>query len=215
MEELVSLHPKTGVESTGEYLTQEEDRQVGLGMLGLANFLALQGVTYAEFGEALSQHLYESYDTIVTPAARKLVKALQDGVDSAAAVARRANMDRAFAIAPTASCSYRYQDLAGYTTAPEIAPPIGRTVDRDSSTFGVETFDYGDVETAESVGWDVYKRVVDGICAMLHRTGLFHGYSFNSWSDVVQYTPEFVVNWLAVTSNQSVLLTASNAEHAS
>ena len=197
MEELISLHPKTGVESTGEYLPQEEDRQVGLGMLGLANFLALQGVKYSEFGEALNQHLYEDIDTIVTPDARKLVKALQDGVDSAAAVARRANMDRAFAIAPTASCSYRYQDLAGYTTAPEIAPPIGRTVDRDSSTFGVETFDYGDVETAESVGWDVYKRVVDGICEMLHRTGLFHGYSFNSWSDVVQYTPEFVTSWLA------------------
>ena len=61
-------------------------------------------------------------------------------------------MDRAFAIAPTASCSYRYKDRAGYTTAPELAPPIGRTVDRDSSTFGVQTFDYGDVETAEEVG---------------------------------------------------------------
>ena len=70
-----------------------------------------------------------------------------------------ADMDRAFAIAPTASCSYRYTDRAGYTTAPELAPPIGRTVDRDSSTFGVETFDYGDVETAEEVGWDVYKTV--------------------------------------------------------
>ena len=34
MEELIELHAKTGVESTGEYLTQEEDRQVGLGMLG-------------------------------------------------------------------------------------------------------------------------------------------------------------------------------------
>ena len=51
---LIDLHSKTGVESTGEYLTQEEDRQVGLGMLGLANLLALEGVTYAQFGEALS-----------------------------------------------------------------------------------------------------------------------------------------------------------------
>ena len=84
MQELVELHAKTGVESTGEYLTQEEDRQVGLGMLGLANLLALEGVTYAEFGEALWQHLYESYDTIVTPAARKIVKALQDGINAAA-----------------------------------------------------------------------------------------------------------------------------------
>ena len=197
MEELIELHSKTGVESTGEYLTQEEDRQVGLGMIGLANLLALEGVTYAEFGEGLMQHLYESYDTIVTPAARKIVKALSDGINQAAAVARMSNMDRAFAIAPTASCSYRYTDRAGYTTAPELAPPIGRTVDRDSSTFGVETFTYGDVETAEEVGWDAYKRVVDGIMELLNRTSLAHGYSYNTWSDVVQYTPEFIEEWLA------------------
>ena len=196
MEELIELHQKTGVEKTGEYLTQEEDRQVGLGMLGLANLLALEGVTYAQFGEALKQHLYESYDTIVTPDARKIVKALQQGIDAAASIARMSNMDRAFAIAPTASCSYRYTDRAGYTTAPELAPPIGRTVDRDSSTFGVETFSYGEVETAEDVGWEAYKSVVDGIMEMLHRTGLAHGYSYNTWSDVVQYTDDFIENWL-------------------
>ena len=197
MEELIELHSKTGVEKTGEYLTQKEDRQVGLGMLGLANLLALEGVTYAQFGEALKQHLYESYDTTVTPSARKIVLALQQGIDSAAAVARMSKMDRAFAIAPTASCSYRYTDRAGYTTAPEIAPPIGRKVDRDSSTFGVQQYDYGNVETAEEVGWDSYKSVVDGIMEMLNRTGLCHGYSYNTWSDVVQYTDEFVENWLA------------------
>ena len=196
MTELVHLHGKTGVENTGEYLTQEEDRQVGLGMLGLANLLALEGVTYAQFGEALNQHLHESFDGIVTPAARKIVLALQDGINTAAAIARSADMDRAFAIAPTASCSYRYTDRAGYTTAPELAPPIGRTVDRDSSTFGVQTFDYGDVETSEEVGWDAYKQVVDGICEMLKRTGLFHGYSYNTWSDVVTYNEEFIESWL-------------------
>jgi hypothetical protein len=132
----------------------------------------------------------------VTPAARKIVKALQAGISSAAAVARTSNMDRAFAIAPTASCSYRYTDRAGYTTAPELAPPIGRTVDRDSSTFGVETFDYGNVETAEEVGWTAYKTVVDGVMEMINRTGLAHGYSFNSWSDVVQYDDDFVQRWL-------------------
>ena len=197
MEELVELHSKTGVENTGEYLTQEEDRQVGLGMLGLANLLALEGVTYSQFAEALHEHLWPEGDYIVTPEARKIVKALKQGIDSAAAVARMANMDRAFAIAPTASCSYRYTDRAGYTTAPEIAPPIGRTVDRDSSTFGVQTFDYGDVETAEQVGWDDYKRTVDGIVELLHRTGLSHGYSFNSWSDVVIYDEKFIQSWLA------------------
>jgi len=120
----------------------------------------------------------------------------QAGIDGATEVARNAKMDRAFAIAPTASCSYRYTDRAGYTTAPELAPPIGRTVDRDSSTFGVETFDYGDVEVADSVGWDSYKRVVDGIMEMINRTGLAHGYSFNSWSDVVTYNDDFIEAWL-------------------
>ena len=198
MTELIALHSKTGVESTGLYLTQEEDRQVGLGMLGLANLLALEGVKYKEFGEALRQHLYEDDDCMTTPAARKIVKALQEGIDAAAEIARSANMDRAFAIAPTASCSYRYTDRAGYTTAPEIAPPIGRFVDRDSSTFGVSQFDYGpDVETCEKVGWDDYNRVVDGIMEMLNRTGLNHGYSYNTWSDVVQYDHQFIDRWLA------------------
>ena len=196
MDELIYLHAKTGVEHTGEYLTQEEDRQVGLGMLGLANLLALEGVTYAQFADALELHLYQDGEYMVTPESLKIVKALQSGIEGAAKVARDANMDRAFAIAPTASCSYRYTDRAGYTTAPEIAPPIGRTVDRDSSTFGVEQVSYGNVETAEEVGWEVYKRVVDGIMEMLTRTGLNHGYSYNTWSDVVQYDNEFVEDWL-------------------
>ena len=196
MEELVELHGKTGVEKTGEYLVQEADRQVGLGMLGLANLLALEGVTYAQFADALRFHLHPDGEYLVTPEAIKIVRALQQGIDSAAAVARMARMDRAFAIAPTASCSYRYTDRAGYTTTPELAPPIGRTVDRDSSTFGVQTYDYGDVEIAEQVGWDVYKRVVDGIMEMLLKTGLAHGYSYNTWSDVVQYDEEFIQDWI-------------------
>ena len=196
MEDLIDLHAKTGVESTGEYLTQEEDRQVGLGMLGLANLLALENVTYEELANALEYVNHSPRDLTVSPAAINIVKALKQGIDSAAAVARMANMDRAFAIAPTASCSYRYTDRAGYTTAPELAPPIGRTVDRDSSTFGVETFDYGNVETAEQVGWENYKTVVDGIMELIHNTGLSHGYSFNSWSDVVQYDEAFIQDWL-------------------
>ena len=191
MSELIELHGKTGVEKTGEYLTQEADRQVGLGVLGLANLLALEEITYAQFADALDE-VPEA-----TPKATKLVEQIRAGFSVAASLARSANMDRAFAIAPTASCSYRYTDRAGYTTAPEIAPPIGRTVDRDSSTFGVQQFDYGNVETADSVGWDAYFRVCNGIVQMMHDTGLSHGYSFNSWSDVVQYDEDFIQSWLA------------------
>ena len=106
-------------------------------------------------------------------------------------------MERAFTIAPTASCSYRYTDLQGFTTAPEIAPPIARHVDRDSGTFGVESFDYGPVETAYECGWSAYKKVADEICRTFDNTGLFHGYSFNSWSDVVTYDEAFIEDWFA------------------
>jgi len=193
MQELCSLHARTGVGDSGEYLPSETDRQVGLGMLGLANLLRRYGVTYEQFGEAL-----EAYNSNKNnhSAAYELVSQIASGINQAAAVARKHNMVRAFAIAPTASCSYRSVDLDGNTCTPEIAPPISQTVDRDSGTFGVQTYNYGDVEIASNVGWDNYKRVADGIMTMLDRTGLLHGYSFNSWSDMVTYDNAFVEEWL-------------------
>ena len=193
MQELCSLHGKTGVGGTGEYLAPENDRQVGLGMLGLANFLANNRITYAEFGKALTAtNNAEPYEGYAGLAARELFL----GIQEAANIARENNMERAFAIAPTASCSYRSRDIHGYTSTPEIAPPISRVVDRDSGEFGVEQVKYGDVEIASEVGWESFKQVADQIMIMLNRTGLLHGYSFNSWSDMVTYDEAFIEEWL-------------------
>ena len=194
MSELCSLHSRTGVGTTGEYLPADIDRQVGLGVLGLANLLRRYDITYKELGDAIHSHLGGFSDG---GAAGMLVAELHKGIEIAANIARQNNMVRAFAIAPTASCSYNSQDLDGYTATPEIAPPIARSVDRDSGTFGVQHYDYGNVEIASEVGWDAYKRVADGIVTMLNNTGLLHGYSFNSWSDVVTYDNAFVEEWLA------------------
>ena len=193
MSELCSLHSKTNVGESGEYLPSTTDRQVGLGMLGLANLLRRHGVTYEEFGVALEAI---NNGEKLQSAAYTLASSLRSGIEQAAQVARFNKMGRAFAIAPTASCSYRYKDPDGYTTCPEIAPPIARQVDRDSGTFGVQSFDYGPVEIASEVGWNNYKRVADGIIRMLDKTGLLHGYSFNSWSDVVTYDEAFIEEWL-------------------
>ena len=192
MRELCKLHGSTGVGDTGEYLDPKEDRQVGLGLLGLANFLRRQGVSYATFGEALQ--LINDTDAEDSPALR-IARELACAVYGAADIARAYSMDRAFTIAPTASCSYRYTDLDGFTTTPEIAPPISREVDRDSGTFGVQSFNYGEVEIASEVGWDAYYAVANGICKLFADTGLFHGYSFNSWSDVVTYDRQFIKDW--------------------
>ena len=194
MSHLCALHPITGVGDTGEYLPPSIDKQVGLGLLGLANFLAIHGISYKEFGEALEAVLgnLPVEHTIAGKAARSLEKA----IIRAASVARDHGMERAFCIAPTATCSYRYLDAKGFTTAPEIAPPIGRTVDRDSGTFGVESFDYGQVEIAAEVGWDDFMAVANGIIKLFQNTGLMHGYSCNHWSDQVIYNREFLQNWL-------------------
>lgn len=195
MIELVELHGKTGVGETGEYLGPDVDRQVGLGLLGLANFLAFYNVSYKEFGDALEKYLLVGY---AEGLAGELVSELHKAILAAKHVAKAAEMDRAFCIAPTASCSYRYKDLRGFTTTPEIAPPIARHVDRDSGTFGVESYDYPDnCEIAVEVGWENYKRVADGIVALFRDTGLFHGYSYNSWSDQVVYDRAFLTDWLA------------------
>jgi len=200
MKQLCELHGGTGVGDTGEYLSPSIDKQVGLGMLGLANFLALHGISYEDFGKALEAlncddphpwcHYWHEQP------AGKAAAAIRDGIQAAAKIAREHGMHRAFCIAPTASCSYRYLDKAGFTAAPEIAPPIGRLVDRDSGTFGVESFDYGEVEIAAEVGWSTYVVVANEIVRMYQATGLFHGYSMNTWGDLVTYDRRFLSDWL-------------------
>ena len=193
MQELCGLHARTGVGDSGEYQPPETDRQVGLGMLGLAGLLRRYGITYKQFGIALEQ--YNNGELKASPAF-ELARVLGEGIKGAATVARAHNMVRAFAIAPTASCSYRSKGLDGFTSTPEIAPPIARTVDRDSGTFGVDTYDYGDVEIASEVGWEAFKLVSDNIMIMLDRTGLLHGYSQNWWSDMVTMDEAFIEEWL-------------------
>ena len=193
MSELCSLHSKTNVGQSGEYLSSDVDKQVGLGALGLANLLRRYGVTYEQFGRALES--FNNNETIHSPA-YALVNEINSGIEQAATIAREYNMVRAFAIAPTASCSYRSVDLDGYTCAPEIAPPISQTVDRDSGSFGIQNYDYGDVEIASEVGWENYKRVADGIMRLYNKTGLLHGYSFNTWSDMITYDEAFIEEWL-------------------
>ena len=194
MSELCDLHGRTGVGGTGEYLPSEIDRQVGLGMLGLANLLRRYNVTYNQFGDALlavnNRLPHEAGHAL------DIANNLREGIEGAAYIAKQNRMVRAFAIAPTASCSYKSEDLDGFTATPEIAPPIAQSVDRDSGTFGVQHYDYGDVEIASEVGWDAYKKVADQLMIMLNKTGLLHGYSFNSWSDVVTYDRNFVEEWL-------------------
>lgn len=211
MLQLCELHPQTNVDASGEYLSPTEDRQVSLGVLGLANYLAQEGITYAQLATVFrSRESGVPVPANAVPAEEFLID-LQQAIYAAARVAEAHNMDRAFGIAPTASCSYRSTDRRGYTCCPEISPPVDRSIERDSGTFGVQVYNYPpDVEIATEVGWDTYKTVADGIVQLFRNTYLFHGFSFNSWSDQVDYDRAFLLEWL--DSPQSSLYYALQVE---
>lgn len=200
MEFLCKIHEITGVGESGIYLSPEEDRQVGFGVLGLANLLAIEEVSYLELVEAMERQLENGVWQRISTKADEIAFALREGFDIAAYVARGYGMERAFTVAPTASCSYRYRDREGYTTAPEISPPncnpVTKEVDRDSGTFGVQTYAYHpNTETAHSVPWEVQYRLLKVWQRYMNATGLAHSISANIW-DKQPITDEFLADWL-------------------
>ncbi len=203
MEFLCSLHAATGVGQSGIYLDPSEDKQVGLGAIGLSNLLAIEKVSYLEFVEALEWVL--DYDgeadcpTSLTKA-EQIAMALLEGHNRAAIVAHKYGMERAFTIAPTATCSYRYRDQDGYTTSPEISPPnchpVTKSVIRESETFGDIPYDYHpDCQTTTDVEWDTQYRLMKAWQRLMNSTGLAHAISFNIW-DKAGINKEFVADWL-------------------
>lgn len=207
MKFLCELHPKTGVDKQGLYLSPDEDKQVGLGVLGLANLLAIEEVKYSEFVDALESadlllgenrvYNLENSSTSLSSKAVAIVDALLEGFDKAEIVARKHGMQRAFTIAPTASVAYRNRDREMFTTAPEISPPINNIVDRDSGTFGVTNYEHNPKgETAREVGWDVQYRLMKAWQSMMDRTGLAHAISFNIWNTCT-VDKDFIADWLA------------------
>lgn len=204
---LCQVHPMTGVGESGLYLSHLEDRQVGLGWIGLANKLAELQIPYWEFVRDLEQLGIRTNDfklELLTKAwstiygndtwpefmalnwsdSQKLAVAIAYGYHVAGKIAASYGMERAFVIAPTATASHAYKDSRGFTTAPEISPPVGRIVDRDSGEFGVQTYYYpDDCETASEVGWETQFELLCLFQKMMNATGLAHSISANIWED--------------------------------
>jgi hypothetical protein len=207
MKFLCQLHRNSNIDSLGIYLPADESKQVGLGVLGLANFLAIYGISYKSFVYAFEEVLDRLYladdpalvlqeTTAPDEVATRAVLALLQGYMRAAKVARAYGMERAFAIAPTATSSFNYRDAQGYVTTPNIAPPIARSVLRDSQEFGLLEADYHpNCETAAEVGFDIYFRLACCFQRAMNLTGLAHAISFDVW-DQQPINEEFIVRWL-------------------
>lgn len=206
MEALCEFQAEDHQARAGIYLEAKVDKQVGLGLFGLANLLKLEGITYAQLTRALRQQVNSLKARGVNGVSTKLQDYLAMGYkvgsgfgcnnhelwasaiiaahSEAARVADRHGMKRAFAIAPTANVSYRYTDREGFVCTPEISPPIGKTVDRLSETVEEkEMFNYGNVEIASEVGYAVYFELASLFQEIMDLTGLGHSISFNIWED--------------------------------
>lgn len=203
MEALCKLHAITGIERSGYYKSPKEDRQVGYGVIGLANFLAQNGITYKDFTDTLYDYVtgvYKDSKTVYNAVTLETVIHLYNGFQEAAKVARKYKMQRAFTVAPTATSSYKHKDLRGYTATPEISPPICHPLtkksSRDSSVSGVVEYQYPpDVETAQEVGWDTYYKLAKAWQLLMASTGLAHAISMNVWNQC-KMDAEWFDDWL-------------------
>lgn len=203
MDFLLNLH---GAQDTSQYyLPSSEDRQVGLGVIGLANLLRNFGIPYRElvkalryavltYGDLIGETVYgkraglppiEDLYGVSTPEVLSSADTLSYWLCVAFAesgrLAHRAGFVRAFTVAPTANSSYNHEDYRGFTTTPEISPPLYREVERVSEVPGQESREvfYGEVETLEEVGSQTYFDLANVWQQLMNATGLGHSISFN------------------------------------
>lgn len=182
-----------------QYLDASQDRQIGVGVFGLANLLAKFGITYKQHVEALTAYLTGEYYPKGT-VEYKLAVALDNAYQNAAVLARNAGLERAFTIAPTQSCAYRYTDLAGNTTCRNINPPLARRVRRTSHTVDnlAGWYYHGNVETIS----DPYlvEKLWENWQELMNRTNLAHCMSYDLYHKVD-------ADWLTYFLTKSPLVT--------
>jgi hypothetical protein len=181
------------------YLSLEKDKQVGVTCIGLASFLAAQGVTYQEHVEALEwgeesgilglQPYVEEFKT-----SHKIAYYLWRAYLEAAKIAREYGLERAFGIEPNQRCYLDYKDLEGYTVSRQIDPPFSNPEARESSVHGQDIVQYHPlIETAEEVGHDLHQRHHEAWQRMMEATGLAHGSSFDLYKLIdVEWFKDFV-----------------------
>lgn len=175
------------------YLPLAQDRQVGVGWLGWANFLSIQGVTYAKHVEWLTKVRIYYEGSVVEPLepqtpedfkALEIAECLWNAYEAAAGIARSFELERAFTIEPTQRCYKDYEDLYEHTTCRNIDPPFSQWVTRSSEVHGDETFYHGEVETIAEIGHDLHQKHWEEWMYIMQSTGLAHAMSFDLYKKI-------------------------------
>jgi hypothetical protein len=173
-----------------QYLSAEEDRQIGIGWIGLANMLAHFDIKYLDFIRAGETYLNDDF-YLQNKIEWQLFNAIHEGYQAAAEIGREVGLERMFTIAPTQSCAFRYQDLDGNTVCKQINPPLDRRVRRTSHTVDklAGFYYYGNkVETIkefiQSNGVDAVQRLWELFQRLMNTTGMAHCMSFDLYREI-------------------------------
>lgn len=156
----------------------ENDRQVAIDVMGLANLLRNFKVSYQDFIQDLESPSPSS------PLVLALRKAYQESVkeaDQTCLSLGLPSLERLHSVEPAQTHSYRSQDTEGYTVCRGIWAPFTRIVNRMSNRETIQTYDHGSVET--HISPDLHLRLCSAWLKMMQDYGRPHAISYDTWVD--------------------------------
>lgn len=180
----------------------EEDRQVAVDVLGLANLLSRFGYKYQDFILDLEAFVKQPYLATGTEQLRSdhslnvcewIYAAYVASTVAADAYMDARNLprlDRLFTVEPAQSHSFELTDANGFTTARGIWPPMFRLTNRISNTQEDVLVDYGAAETIADIGPEWIFRLNNAWQQMMDLTGRAHAISMDTYEAPTQ-------GWLA------------------
>ena len=182
----VSWREKVGDRSK-IYLPLTEDRQIGMDILGFANYLSQNNLTYLEFTDGLD-YVIQGRGVEPSKVTLDIIQALIKGYKLSTVAAddfmdslNLPHLDRIHTIEPSQSHAYKCTDLQGFTTARSIFAPMGRKDKRVSDSQKIKVYMHGPVEIASEVGGETHQRFIELWQQMMNLYGRPHGISFDTW----------------------------------
>lgn len=188
-EQCVSLHkiwhdnqPK---HTRGLWQPIENDCQIAIDPMGLANMLSLHGITYKQFMNELDVMLngkagLESNDTLAEWFAAAYMASTKAAQELAAELGLPPFL-RLHTVEPAQSHAFRAEDSEGYTVCRGIWPPFDSIVNRVSDVEDIVTVDHGEVETIADVTPAEVFRLNDLWQQLMNRYGLPHAISMDAY----------------------------------
>jgi len=174
------LHPQ----KANNWADLTTDNQVAVDVMGMANLLASQKISYDDFIKALW------YDNTASDNAKRLVGCLRRSYQISTMIADRLadyhqipKFDRLHTVEPAQSHSYRCKDINGFTICRGIWTPNSRYVNRmshaDSET--ITTYDMGNVETR--LDPESHLKLCQGYYNLMKQHGRVHSVSYDTVKD--------------------------------